>query len=109
MDHLLKKESAGTSGRAVKHRAVGSAGMDQDLKDLAVNAAKCVVGLDGSNRRMQGVIGQVAIVMEQHPNLEPISTGTKQYDDEKKAAASSEDIAALVPAHVRAWVQLVTC
>eukprot|EP00959_Pyramimonas_sp_CCMP1952_P140329 2936410-Pyramimonas_sp.AAC.1 len=34
--------------------------------------------------------------------------GAKQYDDEKKQASNSEEIAALIPAHVRAWVQLVT-
>eukprot|EP00959_Pyramimonas_sp_CCMP1952_P023967 502307-Pyramimonas_sp.AAC.1 len=109
MDQLLEKESAGTSGRAVKCRAAGSAGMGGGLRDLAVNAAKCMVGLDGSNRRVQGVLGQVAIVMGQRPYLEPIKTGTNQYDDEKKVAASSEEIAALLAAHVRAWVQLATC
>ena len=82
--------------------------MDQDLKELAVNTAKCVVGLDGSNRRMMGVLTQVAIVQEAHPYLEPIKVGTKQYDDERKRMASTEEIAGLVPAHVRAWVQLVT-
>ena len=108
MDKLVAAGSTGLPERAHKQRAVGSAGMDQDLKELAVNTAKCVVGLDGSNRRMQGVLGQVAIVQEGHPYLEPIKVGTKQYDDEKKQVSSSEEIGALVPAHVRAWVQLVT-
>ncbi|CAK0856257.1 unnamed protein product [Prorocentrum cordatum] len=106
MDKLMTLPSATP---ATKHRAVGSAGMDQDVRELAINTAKSVVGIDSSNRRIQGVLGQVALVDEHHPYLEPIKKGAKAYEQEKQATTTSEERSQLVPSHVRAWIELVNC
>ncbi|CAK0871422.1 unnamed protein product [Prorocentrum cordatum] len=83
---------------ATKYRAVGSAGLDQVMRELTINTAKNVVAFDGANRRLQGALSQVALAGEQHPYLEPVKQGTKKYEAEKKVALSIEERALLVPA-----------
>eukprot|EP00971_Amphidinium_carterae_P057906 1145380-Amphidinium_carterae.1 len=109
----LQKQLASTTETtgSAKRRAVGTE--EPLVKQLVVQTAKALVGVEARSRRVESALSQVALLPDTHPYLQGLQEAGKAHAAaaaQRKAAgrSNSKSDPTMPLAHERTWIALCT-